>query len=202
MNAGTRKTVYVFFGMVATGKSYLARAWAERQGGLYLNSDIVRKELAGLEQRDRSRASWNEGIYTPGFTRRTYDELLRRAQSYLTADSHVCVVLDASYQSREERNRLRQELAAQCLLLFIHCTCPESTVKKRLAERAVDRHAVSDGRWEIYLHQKVHFMPPDELEPGQVVSIDTDRPLAVLLAALEQAVQEKINGAHAAKPVR
>jgi len=41
-------------------------------------------------------------------------------------------------------------------------------------------------------------MPPDELEPGQLVSIDTDRSLAVLLSVLEQAVQEKVNGAHAA----
>jgi hypothetical protein len=200
VNAGTRKTAYVFFGMVATGKSFLARAWAERQKGLYLNSDIVRKELAGRGQRDRSWVSWNEGMYDPDSTRRTYDELLRRAQSYLAGDSHFCVVLDASYQSREERNRLRQGLAARCRLFFIHCTCPESTVKKRLAERAVDPHAVSDGRWEIYLHQKVHFMPHDELEPDQVVSIDTDRPLAVVLAGLEQVVQEKMNGAHAAKP--
>jgi predicted kinase len=201
VNAETKKTAYVFFGMVATGKSYLARAWAERQGGLYLNSDIVRKELAGLAQQDRSRVSWNEGIYTPDFTRRTYDELLRRTLVCLAGDSHVCVVLDASYQSQEERNRLRQGLATHCRLLFILCTCPEATVKKRLAERAVDPHAVSDGRWEIYLHQKEHFMPPDELEPAQVLSIDTDRSLAVLLAVLEQAVQEKMNGACAARPV-
>jgi len=51
LNPGTRKTGYVFFGMVATGKSYLAKAWAERLGGLYLNSDVVRKELAGLKRR-------------------------------------------------------------------------------------------------------------------------------------------------------
>jgi len=69
-------------------------------------------------------------MYTPNFTRRTYDELLRRAQVYLSGDSHACVVLDASYQSQQERNRLRQGLAGQCRLFFIHCTCPESTVKK------------------------------------------------------------------------
>jgi len=46
-------------------------------------------------------------MYTPNFTRRTYDELLRRAQVYLSGDSHACVVLDASYQSQQERNRLR-----------------------------------------------------------------------------------------------
>jgi hypothetical protein len=198
LNAGTRKTGYVFFGMVATGKSYLAKAWAERQGGLYLNSDVVRKELAGLEPQGRSRDSFNEGMYTPHFTRRTYDELLRRAQAYLSGDSRACVVLDASYQSQEERNRLRQGLAGLCRLFFIHCICPESTVKKRLAERAIDPDAVSDGRWEIYQHQKEHFMPPDELDPGQVVSIDTDRSLAVLLSVLEQAGQEKMYGAHAA----
>jgi len=201
VNAGPTKTVYVFFGMVATGKSYLARAWAERQGGLYLNSDIVRKELAGLGRQDRSRVPWNEGIYTPGFTRRTYDELLCRTQECLAGDSHACVVLDASYQSQGERSRLRLGLAAHCRLLFVLCTCPAATVKKRLIARAADPYAVSDGRWEIYLHQREHFMPPDELESGQVVSIDTDRPLAVLLAELEQAVQEKMNGAHAAKPV-
>jgi len=137
-------------------------------------------------------------MYTPNFTRRTYDELLRRAQVYLSGDSHACVVLDASYQSQQERNRLRQGLAGQCRLFFIHCTCPESTVKKDWPRGRLTpmRFPMAGGKF-ISTRRSV-FMPPDELEPGQLVSIDTDRSLAVLLSVLEQAVQEKVNGAHAA----
>lgn len=184
------KPVLVFFGMIATGKSLLARAWADRHGCLYLNSDIVRKELAGIDMDDRQSSAFNEGIYRPDFTRLTYDEMITCTERALAAENPACIVLDASYQSRRERDRLRDSLEKRCRMLFIHCTCPDETVKKRLAQRAADPRAVSDGRWEIFLQQKENFALPLELGQQQLVSLDTDRPPAALLLLLEGKVKE------------
>ena len=178
------KTVYVFFGMIATGKSTLAHAWSELEGCLYLNSDVVRKELAGVAKTERFANAVGEGIYSSRCTAMTYDELLRRTEKALAAATEGCVVLDASYQSVEERNRLRRELGQRCRLLFLYCCCSEMTIIKRLELRSRDPQAVSDGRWEIYLKQKERFAQPFELAERQLVRINTEDPLEELLNRL------------------
>lgn len=181
-----KKNVYIFFGMVATGKSYLASAWASRHGCLYLNSDIIRKQLAGNDLQTRQKVAINEGIYTPEFTRRTYDELIVCAERALDDEQTPCIVLDASYQSRSERERLCGRLEKRCRLLFFHCVCPEETVKNRLALRAADPLAVSDGRWEVFQQQKKSFVPPTEQPSDHLMTVATDRPLAELIIIIER----------------
>lgn len=180
--------LYVFFGLIASGKSTLAEAWAQRLGINSYNSDRVRKELAGLAVNAQQRASFNAGIYTAEFSRKTYDALLAHAENELR-EKHS-VVLDGSYQSKAERDRVR-EIARRhrASLIFIECRCPEPLLQERMALRAQDPSAVSDGRWEIYLLQKERFQKPDELASGELITIDTDAPVDTLLLRLAVLVQ-------------
>jgi uncharacterized protein len=180
------KRLLVFFGMIATGKSRLASAYAKKWGCAYHNSDIVRKELAGLAAHTRQTNMVDTGIYSSEFSRRTYDALLSRAVSDLDQERHACVVLDGSYQSRSERQLLCRGAGKRHRLVFVHCRCPEAVMKKRMDQRLKNPRAVSDGRWEIYLQQKKRFEMPVELSPGQLVTLDTDRPPAELLSLLEE----------------
>ena len=177
------KLLLVFFGMIATGKSYLASAWAQQFGVPYYNSDRVRKELAGIRAETAQQEAVNQGIYTPAFSRLTYDTLIEKARMHLSENPDSCVVLDGSYQARAERDLLREAFQGQCDIVFVHCTCSEQLVKERLALRARDPDAVSDGRWEIYVAQKARFQ---QLAAGErAIEIDTDAPLERLV--------EKIN---------
>jgi len=178
--------VVIFFGMIASGKSYLARHWVDRHGMTYHNSDVVRKEMAGLKPTANHQEEVDQGIYTSVFSRKTYDELLRRAQEDLGRSGCRGVVLDGSYQFRAERDLARTTLA-DWNLRFVYCHCPEPVMKARMEQRCLDPDAVSDGRWEIYLKQKERFEPADELEEGrQLITINTDRMLEALLAELDQ----------------
>jgi predicted kinase len=177
--------VWVFFGLIASGKSYLAEAWANRHGFAHLNSDRVRKELAGAASVSGRGEAPNQGIYTPEFSRRTYDELLQRAAAPLAAGQSV--LLDASYQSRAERDRVRNWAAGLNVpVYFVQCICPEEEVKRRLGLRAADPHAASDGRWEILEVQKSRFETPAELERAQLLTLTTNRPVEVLMAELDK----------------
>jgi len=165
------RVVLVFFGMIASGKSTLADRFARHHDLLYLNTDRVRKELAGLDPTERRPDGIDQGIYTAEFTRRTYDAMLARAVESLAAGRGV--VLDGSYSRRQERDAVRACAARSgAPVHFILCTCEDETVAERLALRARDPQAVSDGRWEIYLHQKDHFDWPDEDE--QVLVLPTE----------------------------
>lgn len=181
------KLLLVFFGMVATGKSYLASAWAAEHDLPYYNSDRLRKELAGTLADTGQGEALGQGIYSAEFSRRTYDGLIEKASVCFHEDETTCVVLDASYQALAERDLLRQRFDVQCRVVFVHCFCKEAIVRERLTVRASDSAAVSDGTWEIYQAQKQRFQEP--LEREQIVAIDTDGPIAELIKRVTTVVE-------------
>ena len=97
-------------GLPASGKSTVAATLACRIGAAYLSSDVVRKQLAGIDPRERVREEWRSGLYAPEMTERTYAELRARA-ARLLRDGRA-VVLDAMHGRRAERDAVRA-LAAE-----------------------------------------------------------------------------------------
>ena len=178
-----RPDIFIFFGLIATGKSTVAQAFAQTRGLAYYNSDVVRKELAGLAPQAQQRETADQGIYSSEFTAKTYAALLERAEEHLSQDQGV--VLDASYQRKSDRDQVRMLAQRLGLRLYcILCVCPEEEMKRRMAKRALDPLAVSDGRWEIYLKQKERFEPPAELSPEQLITLSTDLPVETVLQQL------------------
>ena len=179
------KRIVVFMGMIASGKSYLAAAWAARHGFPYFNTDMVRKRLAGMDATEARPEGVGQGIYSAEYTRRTYDAMLSSAEENLRDPSVFCVVLDGSYQSEAERDRVRRRFEGAARIVFVLCTCNEEVTQARLALRAADPTAVSDGRWEIYLAQREIFEFPEELPGEQFRRFETDAPLEVMLERLD-----------------
>lgn len=182
--------LFAFFGLIATGKSTVAQSFAAVRGLTYYNSDVVRKELAGLAPTASRKDSVDQGIYTKEFSRRTYDALLSRAENDIRQGRGV--VLDASYQEKSERELVRG-LASKlgCRVYFVLCTCPEDEMKRRMEARAKDPNAVSDGRWEIYLKQKERFAAPDELSERELITLSTAMPVQEILANLSTQLEAK-----------
>ncbi len=178
-----RPAIYVFFGMIATGKSSVAQAWAWHKQLRCYNSDWLRKELAGFDPTESAHESIDSGIYTRDFSQRTYEALLRKAEERLKLGDSV--ILDASYQNSSDRQAVR-DLAKKlgCPVYFILCQCPEAEMKRRMDARELDPAAVSDGRWEVYLKQKERFEPPDELPASGLFILDTSAPVEKLLEEL------------------
>ena len=177
--------IYVFFGMIATGKSTIAQGWAWLKQVRCYNSDWVRKELAGINPTESQRESVDSGIYTQEFSRKTYKTLIERAEARLKRGDSVAI--DASFQYAQDRQDVMELVKKlNCRVCFILCQCPEEEMKRRMDQREKDPAAVSDGRWEIYLKQKKRFEPPDELPASKLIILDTRAPLEELLEELEQ----------------
>lgn len=180
------RRIFVFFGLIASGKSTLAEGFAGKYDLPYYNTDRVRKELAGIGAGRSAAADYGRGIYSREYSRRTYRAMLDRARADLRAGS-AGVVLDGSYHRREERDNVRRLAAEEVVgVLFIHCRCSEEETGRRLAARARDPRAVSDGSWEIYLMQKEAFQPPDELPDSDLVTLNTEQPVTRLLRKLAE----------------
>lgn len=185
-----RNCVVVFFGMVASGKSYLAKAWAAKRQAVYCNSDVIRKEIAGLLPESRQHEPIGQGIYSSEFSRKTYDVMIEKAQSACLGNGDNIVVLDGSYQNQEERNRLLESLQGRCRVVFIYCYCTEKVTIERLAIRDADSHAVSDGRLLIYRYQQDHFQLPNELGDEQLLQLDTNASLTDLIGKVDEKIGE------------
>ena len=153
----------VMCGLMATGKSFIARKLARRLGFALLRSDEIRKDLHGVERSQRRLDMYREGIYTANATERTYEAIFSAAAKSLAQGGSI--ILDASFMSYEHRRRAR-ELArdAKALFRLIECFAPEEVIKERLKARLEQKDEPSDARREIFDSQKAAFQPirPDE----------------------------------------
>ena len=180
-----KPVIYVFFGMIATGKSTVSQAWAWHKQLHCYNSDWVRKELVGINPTESQRESADSGIYSKESSRKTYKKLLERTEARVKQGDSV--IVDASYQFADDRQdvmKLARDL--NCQVYFILCQCPESEMKRRMDLREKDPAVVSDGRWEIYLKQKKRFEPPGELSASELIILDTRISLEELLEEIEE----------------
>ncbi|WP_027528466.1 bifunctional aminoglycoside phosphotransferase/ATP-binding protein [Bradyrhizobium sp. Ec3.3] len=98
-------------GLSGTGKSLLARMLAPlvlpQPGAVVLRSDVVRKQLFGVQETDRLPQS----AYHPDVTARVYDALAERARRVL-AQGHS-VIVDAVFAQQSERSEVAA-LARAC----------------------------------------------------------------------------------------
>lgn len=160
-------------GLVGTGKSTLAKALAKVLGWEWLSTDMIRKELAHLQPQERRLEKFHEGIYSPDFSRQTYQTLMGRADDLLRAGRSA--ILDGSFKKEAERkNALELSKQAHADLLFIECQCSEPTIQRRLAQRALNPKEPSDGRWEIFEDQREDYEPVETLPPEMHLPLHTE----------------------------
>ena len=181
--------LFVFMGLSGTGKSTAAEEFAGKRGIPVYNSDFVRKKLiSGISATESRLEPFGKGIYSSGFTERTYRALARLAGRRLIIGKSV--VLDATYIDEEKRKQLWDLAeAAGANLSLIVCSCAEDVVEKRLRQRAEQKMKVSDGRMEIYRKQKEIFSEPGTGEADRIIRLDTNRPVRKIIAELEKTLR-------------
>ncbi len=163
----------VVCGQIGTGKSTVAHRLSEHTGFAVLNSDVIRKRLAGLLPTARVAAEYQAGLYQPAFTRQTYDALHSRAEEELRSGRGV--ILDATYKHPADR-RTVVELSARCQVpvLFVECHARATTVEQRLRERQERGDNASDATWALARREREDFPPFTDLPQRCHVRVDTE----------------------------
>jgi uncharacterized protein len=171
----SRPVLFITTGLVGSGKTTLAQALARRTGATVISSDIVRKQLASVPAGEHRFAEMDSGIYSPEFSRRTYDSLFSSARDILNQGDSV--ILDASFIKSEERRRAKQIAEeAKADFFIVECLLDQENTRQRIAQR-LKQGSVSDGRMEIYEPQKKKFEPVSETESSHHFVIDSAQPL-------------------------
>lgn len=175
----------VVCGHIGSGKSTVASFLYEYTGFSVWNSDVVRKNLAGLSPTTRGGGDYQTGIYTEAMTQQTYAALARSAEEELLARRGV--IIDASCRQPAHR-RLFRTVAERCNVpvFFLECQARESVVAPRLRARAQGEAVVSDATWETALQHQADFPRFDDLPDTCHIVIDTEQPQEAVRAAIEE----------------
>ncbi|MGD0948755.1 MAG: AAA family ATPase [Candidatus Binatia bacterium] len=176
-------------GLSGTGKSAVAGVLAARTGFVHINSDVVRKRLAGLAAESRVIAAYESGLYSPEYSRRTYAAMLAEAAELLGAGRGV--VFDATFQRRTDRDTVRALAHKHAVpSLLVECHCREDEVRRRLEARQ-GRGGASDADWNVYLEQRRRYEAIGSDERDDTLLIDTTVPLPEVAASVERALRPR-----------
>jgi uncharacterized protein len=173
----SRPTLIITVGVTGTGKTTLAKELAKHTGASVISSDVIRKQLAGIPINRHVYDSFDEGIYSTEFTRKTYDTMLSQGGHLL--ETGKSVILDATFISHSEREKARnlaEENGADFYVLEYRTN--EEVIKKRLAQRQKET-SISDGRLEILSPQIKQFEPVKEISEKAHIIIDISNSLEI-----------------------
>jgi aminoglycoside phosphotransferase family enzyme/predicted kinase len=179
-------------GLTGSGKSTLARELGERLAMPVINSDTIRKAIAG--KRDRQVVPFNEGVYGANMTEKTYAKIAREAEKQILEGKGA--ILDATFGKKSHREMIVRLAEKHTIpLVLIHCVASDETTEKRLAQREAEGKDVSDGRWEIYSKQKAAFEPINEIPLTNCLKLNTELPREQLARVSEKFLRAQVRQA-------
>jgi aminoglycoside phosphotransferase family enzyme/predicted kinase len=164
-------------GLPGAGKSTLARKLCARGRFHLLQTDQVRKELAGALQGD--------SIYSPPWNDRTYATCLRRAEEQLFQGKSVLV--DANFRADAQRRQFLECALRWCVpATLILCKLDDDVARQRLTGRRSD---LSDADWSIRQRLAAEWEPLGPFSRQFAVELDANQSLDVMSAQAVSAIE-------------
>jgi uncharacterized protein len=179
-----RPALVVVCGLAGTGKSTVSRMLQYRTGFEILDSDRVRKRMAGVPKTFNGGTPYGTGIYSPAFDRLTYDTILAEADLHLRHGRGV--IIDATFKRPGDRHAaLATGVQVGIPVLFVECRADQKEVLRRLQERTSKGTGPSDATEEVYLRQRFDLVPMTELSARQHLVVDTTKGTEHVLPGIE-----------------
>lgn len=158
--AERKRKLWITMGFSGSGKSYRAQQIVDRLGFLRLRSDVVRKQIFGLDpNRPSESRTWSE-LYSVDASRQTFANLLARARQLL--QDGFDVIVDATFLRREHRQPFQSLARSEGAEYgIVACSAPVEELMRRIRHRTADP---SDATPELLPQQMASWEPlgPDE----------------------------------------
>lgn len=164
----------IFMGFSGSGKSTVAKEFTDR--AVLLRSDVIRKEIAGVNGKSHKRYKINNGIYSREMTEKTYTALLQKTCEALREGKRV--IVDGVFLKRWQRQLFYERLIKEKENpLFIYFVAPIEELKKRVIMRKKTGMDISDADLEVLKYQIDNFEALDELPSFRVCKLKNDKGL-------------------------
>jgi aminoglycoside phosphotransferase family enzyme/predicted kinase len=161
--SGKKAVVFVVMGKVASGKSTVAALLARWLGCEHLNSDCIRKEMAGVPLHERPNPAQRRRLYSRTMTRRVYQAMQQKA--WTMVKDGFPVIMDATFSdSRQRASFQRMSTEKGISVRWIELYCSDLTARARLRKRATAEKQVSDAGWDQYPSLNAAYVAPESSE--------------------------------------
>jgi predicted kinase len=178
-SAPASSALVAFSGLVASGKSTVARALAQHLDATRVEADALRRTV--VEEAKDSGATDPLWSFDPAIEEWVYGKLVREAERLLW--SGRAVVLDAGFPTRATRAAARTLARSHGIaFLLVECRVDPETARTRLEER--DRAGADSGWSDLYALYARHYEPVDELGDSEHLVVDGTRPVEEILQAV------------------
>ena len=166
----------IMHGFSGSGKTWLSRQLMVELPAVRLRSDIERKRMHGLGEKEQSGSGVGRGLYSADERAAVYERLAELAKSVLEAGHNV--IVDAAFLERNARERFH-ELAEQvgAGFLIVSTTASRDELQRRLASRQRAGADASEADLAVLDYQLDHADAFDADEQECVVEIATDEPV-------------------------
>lgn len=156
-------TPLIFFGLMASGKSKNGKAFAKQFPVSYINTDVYRKQITGIDPETKVYVDFGSDIYSSETTQKVYESLGELANEKSAMGRML--IIDGSFSKHDFMTMFNTHYSGD--IKKIRFTAPENVILDRLEKRK-QKTTVSDGRPEIYEKQKNNFQ-----DIGADLTIDT-----------------------------
>ena len=154
--------LWITHGLSGSGKTHFSQTLLGRPHLIRLRSDVIRKQLNGLDPSQSSGSGLGSGLYSQEQGRLTYTALAEEARRLL--DNGYSVVVDATFLERRQRDSFRALAASQKVpFQMIHLQADLATLRQRIRDREQD---ASEADLAVLEHQLRTYQPPDPDEGG------------------------------------
>ncbi len=144
-----KRTHIISYGLMGSGKSKNSKAFCDKYPVKYLNTDIIRKQNAGINPEEKVSVDFGKSIYSEENSLKLYRELGKQTKSF-DEIGRMCVV-DGSFLKKAYLAEFMNDNGLK--ILKVKFTADDETIIKRLEKRK-SKKTVSDGRTELYYKQK------------------------------------------------
>ncbi len=180
-----KPTLAILHGLSGSGKSRVAERLVERLPLIRLRSDVERKRLLGLPASARTGSPPGQGAYGAEHSRSVYAQLASKAA--LAAGAGFAVLVDATFQRREDRRRfadLARSLGVPFLIVDVRAD--EDVLCTRIRQRLALANDPSEADEQVLAMQIGADEPldPDECRARVAFDNSATRDAAALDAAL------------------
>ncbi len=188
---GYSPALVVIAGLSGTGKSAVATALQSRTGFAHINSDVVRKRLAGVAVDAHVSAAYESGLYSVEHSARTYRQMLAEAAEQLASGRGA--IVDGTFQRRADRDAARRLAEGYTVpLLLVECRCGEAEARQRLDRRAARGESASDADWRVRIEQQRHYEPLTADEAANCCILDTTGAVCESSAIIERELRKRV----------
>ncbi len=165
-------TLFIMHGVSGSGKSWMSAGLIPQLGAIRIRSDIERKRLGGASTSLNENPGFEEGLYTPALSHRTYARLLECADHCLKGGFDT--IVDAAFLHGTDR-RLFADLAAAGGFHFVILTCEAdlAVLTQRIEQRAEQRVDVSDAGLMVLTEQLSTAEPLSDSERRRAITLNT-----------------------------